>query len=162
MIVLEYISYVIGGIGVAIVIWGIIKGLIALILAELKRYRKLDKDTIDFEDNIRLGVGFYLILGLEFLVAADIIRTIINPTLEELGVLGGIVAIRIALAYFLGRELTQLRGKKGKYTEYPWKMVVIEFYLSFVNLVILLYSSTFSLSAISLNEPSLEIALSSP
>jgi uncharacterized membrane protein len=113
MIVLEYISYIIGGIGVTIVVWGVIKGLIALLIAEFSRFRKIDKETINSEDQIRLGIGFYLILGLEFLIAADIINTIINPTLEELGILGAIVAIRIALAYFLGRELTQLRGKKG-------------------------------------------------
>jgi len=113
MIVLEYTSYVIGGIGVTIVIWGVIKGLIALIIAEISRYRRIDKETIDFEDKIRLGVGFYLILGLEFLIAADIINTIINPTLEELGILGGIVAIRIALAYFLGRELGLVKRRGG-------------------------------------------------
>ena len=113
MIVLEYISYIIGGIGVTIVVWGVIKGLIALLIAEFSRFRKIDKETINSEDKIRLGIGFYLILGLEFLIAADIINTIINPTLEELGILGAIVVIRIALAYFLGRELAQLRGQKN-------------------------------------------------
>jgi uncharacterized membrane protein len=113
MIVLEYVSYIIGGIGVTIVVWGVIKGLIALLIAEFSRIRKLDKETINFEDQIRLGIGFYLILGLEFLIAADIINTIINPTLEELGILGAIVAIRIALAYFLGRELGHIKHRIG-------------------------------------------------
>jgi uncharacterized membrane protein len=111
MIVFEHISTGIAIIGVAIIIWGVIKGLIALILAEFYIFRKGGKKAEEAEKQARLGIGFHLILGLEFLVAADIILTIVEPTLEELAILGGIVAIRIALAYFLGREIG-LPGRK--------------------------------------------------
>ena len=111
MIVLEYIASGIAIIGVAVVVWGVIKGLVALLLAEFSRFRATGKKTMESEEKIRLGIGFNLVLGLEFLIAADIIRTIIEPTLEELGILGAIVAIRIALAYFLGREIG-LPGRK--------------------------------------------------
>jgi uncharacterized membrane protein len=49
-------------------------------------------------------------LGLEFLIAADIIRTIIRPTLEELAILGGIVVIRTVISYFLGKEIGQRKS----------------------------------------------------
>ena len=42
-----------------------------------------------------------LLLGLDFLIAADIIHTILEHTLEDLAQLGGIVVIRIAPSYFL-------------------------------------------------------------
>jgi len=105
MIVLDYIYYIIGGIGVTVVIWGVIKGIVALLITEIRRFRSLGAQTIELEEPIRVGIGFYLVLGLEFLIAADIIRTILEPSLVELGVLGAIVAIRILLAYFLGREI---------------------------------------------------------
>lgn len=111
MIILEHIATGIAIIGVAIITWGVIKGFVALLLAEFHILRKSSKKAEEAEERVRLGIGFHLILGLEFLVAADIILTIVEPTLEELAILGGIVAIRIALAYFLGREIG-LQGRK--------------------------------------------------
>ena len=105
MLVLDYIASGISVIGVVVVIWGVIKGLVALLRTEFSRLRAAGKKVIESEEKIRLGIGVNLILGLEFLIAADIIRTIIEPTLEELGILGAIVTIRIALAYFLSREM---------------------------------------------------------
>ena len=66
------------------------------------------------QEFIRLGraryhIGYHLLLGLEFLIAADIVRTIVSPTLEELGILGAIVVIRIVIGYFLGKEIEQFR-----------------------------------------------------
>lgn len=54
---------------------------------------------------LRHHFGSYLLLGLEFLIAADIIHTIFTPTLQKLAVLGGIVAIRTVINYFLNLEL---------------------------------------------------------
>lgn len=56
---------------------------------------------------IRLELGIALSLSLEFLLAADIVETILAPSLEQLGILGGIAVIRTGLNYFLGRELAQ-------------------------------------------------------
>jgi uncharacterized membrane protein len=105
MIILEHAATTIAIIGAVIIVWGVIKGLVALLLAEFRIFRKSKGGTEEAEEKVRLGIGFNLILGLEFLIAADIIRTIVEPDLEELGILAAIVAIRIALAYFLGREL---------------------------------------------------------
>jgi uncharacterized membrane protein len=55
----------------------------------------------------RRHLGRALLLGLELLVAADIIRTIaITPTLESLAVLGGIVLIRTFLSFALELEVS--------------------------------------------------------
>jgi uncharacterized membrane protein len=54
----------------------------------------------------RQRLGRAIILGLEFLVAADILRTIsTNPTLGEVAILGGIVLIRTVLSFSLEVEL---------------------------------------------------------
>lgn len=55
----------------------------------------------------RADVGRGILLGLEFLVAADIIATVaIEPTLESLAVLAGIIVIRTFLSLSLEVEIT--------------------------------------------------------
>lgn len=56
---------------------------------------------------VRLGLGRYLALGLEFQLASDVLRTAVAPTLREIGELAAIAAIRTALNYFLGREIKE-------------------------------------------------------
>ena len=58
---------------------------------------------------IRSDLGVYLLLGLELLIAADIIKTILNPALIELLTLGGIVLLRTILSVFLEREMKGLK-----------------------------------------------------
>jgi len=54
---------------------------------------------------IRLALGRWLALGLEFALAADILRTAIAPTWREIGQLASIAVLRTALNYFLEREI---------------------------------------------------------
>jgi uncharacterized membrane protein len=49
--------------------------------------------------------GMWLLLGLEFALAADIIRSAISPTWEDIGQLAAIAVIRTFLNYFLERDL---------------------------------------------------------
>lgn len=54
---------------------------------------------------VRLGLGRYLVLGLEFQLASDLLKTAVSPSFEEIGQLAAIAAIRTALNYFLGKEI---------------------------------------------------------
>ncbi len=54
---------------------------------------------------IWLRFGIWLLLGLEFELAADIVRTAIAPTWTEIGQLGAIAVIRTFLNYFLERDI---------------------------------------------------------
>ncbi|MFI9639718.1 DUF1622 domain-containing protein [Micromonospora sp. NPDC051925] len=56
---------------------------------------------------IRLSLGRFLTLGLEFQLAADILRTAVSPTFAQLGQLAAIAAIRTALNIVLSREIAQ-------------------------------------------------------
>src|SRR4051812_28138598 len=47
-----------------------------------------------------------ILLALEFALAADIAETAVAPTLEDIGKLAAIAAIRTALNYFLGKDLS--------------------------------------------------------
>ena len=54
---------------------------------------------------VRLQLGRWLSLALEFELAADILRTAIAPTWDEIGKLAAIVVLRTTLNYFLEREI---------------------------------------------------------
>jgi uncharacterized membrane protein len=54
---------------------------------------------------VRLKLGRWLSLALEFELAADILRTAIAPTWDEIGKLAAIVVLRTMLNYFLEREI---------------------------------------------------------
>ena len=58
---------------------------------------------------VRLRLGRYLALGLEFQLASDILSTAVAPTFEEIGKLAAIAAIRTVLNYFLGKEIEKER-----------------------------------------------------
>lgn len=52
-----------------------------------------------------LRFGIWLLLGLEFELAADIVRTAIAPSWNDIGQLGAIAVIRTFLNYFLERDV---------------------------------------------------------
>lgn len=62
---------------------------------------------------IRLRLGRWLTLAIEFELAADILRTAVTPTWNDIGQLAAIVVLRTVLNYFLQREVgkAELRGQ---------------------------------------------------
>ena len=64
-------------------------------------------------ESIRLELGRWLALALEFELAADILRTAVAPTWNEIGQLASIVVLRTALNFFLQQEIDKAaaRGK---------------------------------------------------
>ena len=59
-------------------------------------------------DLIRLQLGQSVALGLEFIVAADVIETTTAPDYYTVGILVSVVFIRTFLNYFLNREIDNL------------------------------------------------------
>lgn len=106
--VLDGISLTVGIVAMLVIVYGIIVGLIEFIRAEWRNLWARESRSFNFQ-NIRHDFGFHLLLGLEFLIAADIIRTVVRPNLEELAILGGIVAIRTVISYFLGKEIERYK-----------------------------------------------------
>lgn len=87
--------------GVAVIIAGAI---IATVTAVRMLLRRSGQPVYE---PYRQQLGRSILLGLELLVAADIIRTVaVTPTFESLGVLALIVLIRTFLSYTLQLEVT--------------------------------------------------------
>jgi uncharacterized membrane protein len=101
------IAYYIELVSFGIMIYGSLLAILHFLKCEVKRLSK--KFDITQIDVIRHDFAYYILLGLEFLIAADIIQTILKPTNEELIELGGIVIIRILLSYFLNKEMETLK-----------------------------------------------------
>lgn len=93
---------------------------VALVTAMLRYVVDLFGQTSPFpRERIRLGVGRALALALEFLLAADIVRTAVAPTWEEIGKLAAIAAIRTILNIFLQREIEQEERRLAADGEQP-------------------------------------------
>ena len=91
---------VIDVIGVVAIVVGV---LYAMVDAAIRRIRH----TGPVYERFRRVLGRGILIGLELLVAADIIRTVaVTPTLESVGVLGLIVLIRTFLSWSLAVEIT--------------------------------------------------------
>ncbi|MFA5004905.1 MAG: DUF1622 domain-containing protein [Candidatus Omnitrophota bacterium] len=103
--VISKINLVLNIVGALIIIWGAIISLIAFLKNEIGDRSK----TMQLNEMIRVRLGGYLVLALEFFIAGDIIKTIIIPTWESLGILGAIVVIRTVLSYFLTMDLKRIR-----------------------------------------------------
>lgn len=98
----NYLRMMVEAIGAAIVGIGALSTafLYILSLLGLRKYSNSD---------IRLHLGRYLTLGLEFQLGADILSTAVSPTFEEVQLLAAIVVIRTVLNYFLSKELERER-----------------------------------------------------
>lgn len=59
------------------------------------------------KNEVRLTLGRWLAVGLEFELAADILNTAVTPTWNDIEKLAAIATLRTALNYFLEREIRQ-------------------------------------------------------
>jgi uncharacterized membrane protein len=98
-LVAQNIATVVEGIGVMIVAVAVVLATIRFVAGLVARHRTLPSDAV------RLALGRSLALSLEFLLGADILRTAVEPSWDEIGRLAAIAAIRTALNYFLQREI---------------------------------------------------------
>jgi len=110
-IVLEYISSVISVVSITVVVYGTLIAAFSFVRNELRRLTgKFDIERLHV---LRVDLGSYILLGLELLIASDILKTILEPGLTELCILGGIVVLRTVLSVFLNKEISEI-GKEHR------------------------------------------------
>lgn len=100
---LHHASFGIGLLGVLVIGFGVASGLLRFVRSEFLAVRGVNMD--EDRKHLRHLLGYYLLLGLEFLIAADIIDTLMKPTPQDLLVLGAIVVIRTVISFSLNSEL---------------------------------------------------------
>ena len=103
---MELIGTAIDGVGVFIVAGG-------ALVATARLLARRAHNTDNYYSAYRQDIGRAILLGLEFLIAGDIIRTVVvAPTMQNVAVLGLIVLIRTFLSLSLQLEI------EGKL---PWR-----------------------------------------
>ena len=100
------VTEVIDLVAILFILWGFIKSMYDFVVLRIKNQTLSGNDI----KAIRCYLGTYLLLGLEIMIVADLIKTVINQTREDLIFLGGIVIIRTILSYFLNKEIEEMRS----------------------------------------------------
>ena len=86
---------------------GIVAVLVGVLVSAALAVPNLVRRSGDVFESLRRHLGRSILLGLEFLVAGDIVRTVaVEPTLENVGVLAIIVLVRTGLSFVLELEIT--------------------------------------------------------
>jgi uncharacterized membrane protein len=101
--VVDFLVHVVEAAGAAIIFAGAVSA-----FARFVRVASRREGMAPFAQ-VRLDLGRFLVLGLEFQLAADILRTAVAPNFTSLAQLAAIAAIRTALNFFLGREIKEER-----------------------------------------------------
>jgi uncharacterized membrane protein len=96
-----------------IILWGFFMGFLRFIYIE---FFNKDGKFIQYQE-LRRSVGIYIILGLEFMIVADLIDTIRGPrTYDTFIFLGSIVVIRTIISYFLGKEMEDAEREEKEFS----------------------------------------------
>ncbi len=102
--ILEYLSYVVLFVelcGTLIIVLGVLRAIFQYL-------RIFFRKETEYVSALRLQLGQTMVLGLEFQVAADIIRTAISREWNDILVLGALIALRTILNFLLEMELKEI------------------------------------------------------
>ena len=108
---LHHTSFGIGVLGVLVIVFGALSSLLRFIRSELPATRGVNVD----EDckQLRHLLVYYLLLGLEFLIATAIIDTLMKTTPQDLLALGAVILICTVINYSLHAELKSEQQHKA-------------------------------------------------
>jgi uncharacterized membrane protein len=104
----RYIGFALEAMAIAIVAIGSIKAFFAGLGAMVLR-----PSLHDAIREVWLDYARYLIAALTFQLGADIVRTTVAPTWDDIGRLAAIAVTRTFLSYFLERDLVEVRERRG-------------------------------------------------
>ena len=107
---LELIAFAIDLVGIAILVYAALRFVVHFLGFEMKRLQGVE--TVVGIRDMRLRLGSYILLSLEFLIISDVIQTGLSRDIDDLLALGLLVVIRVALSFFLGRELSEVKAQE--------------------------------------------------
>ena len=83
--------------------------MIGIVVIAVGAFRSIVKQCINYvkkkDSNIKIDLGNWLALGLEFKMGAEIIKTVVARDLNELAILGVIIGLRAVLALLIHWEI---------------------------------------------------------
>jgi len=103
----RYVALVIEAIAIAVIAFGALEAVVGIV-----RVGKASATSNDDRRAVWLAFARWLVAGLTFQLAADLVNTSFAPTWDEIGHLAAIAAIRTFLSYFLDREIEDTRERQ--------------------------------------------------
>lgn len=107
----SYIVPIIEACGALVIIIEVVRTIILYVVRYIRR-ADLQMATL------RIRLGQSMVMGLEFQVAADILKTALAPTWNDILLLAALIALRTVLNYLLEAELEKLDAGRGVGTGY--------------------------------------------
>ena len=101
--ILPYMVYILEIIGIFVVFWSGISGFWQYF------QNTFMKKKFDLQTNLAKGLA----MGLEFKMAAEILRTVLIQSLDELYMLAAVILLRAVLSLLIHYEIRQKKGKKA-------------------------------------------------
>jgi uncharacterized membrane protein len=108
--VLEWVVALVSLLAVVVMLTGVARFVVGVLWAELRRDNAQRVQRLNQE---RMGLGRYILSGLELLIVSDIIHTALSLDLGNLLFLGLLVLIRAVIGFFLDREIREIRAELG-------------------------------------------------
>lgn len=105
-LIAAYTAFLVEGIAVLVIAFGGLETLVYLV-GQASRFIAR---TQDWRRDLFVRFGRWLIMGLQFALAADIVRSVISPSWNDIGQLAAIAVIRTFLNYFLEKDLEEASG----------------------------------------------------
>ena len=112
----HYVALGIEGAAVLLIVVGAVEALVTVLNPAFTR-----QSAVGVRRGAWVRFAVWLLLGLEFELAADIIRTAISPTWTDIGQLGAIATIRTVLNYFLEKDIDAYSLSQGDVAIVPGK-----------------------------------------
>jgi uncharacterized membrane protein len=108
----RYVALAIEAIAIAVIAFGALEAVLGIVRVGLR-----SGATNDDRRAVWLTFARWLVAGLTFQLAADLVNTSFAPTWDELGHLAAIAVIRTFLSYFLDREVDDTRRRQHREPE---------------------------------------------
>ena len=108
-LVLEWLAVIIDLTAVSIMIWAFVAAVVGLVRGSISA-----DDAHGRILNIqaaRCGLGVKLVFALELMIISDLFHTIISRSVDDLILVGGLVVIRTAIAYFVNKEIQEVSAE---------------------------------------------------
>ncbi|MBC5838852.1 DUF1622 domain-containing protein [Flavobacterium muglaense] len=103
--IISSISFIIQLCSASILLFGFVKIFIKFWLFEFKSFRLENKEIPSNFKQLKLEIGAYILLGLDFYIIADILESMVAQDEKSLIRLALVIVIRTVIGYFLGKEL---------------------------------------------------------
>jgi uncharacterized membrane protein len=103
----EILISIFNAVSIVILVYGFVRAMLLFLKNETHSFKMNSMDHAALIADVKNTMGTYVLLSLEILIAADIIHSILYPTLQDIALLSATVVIRTVISFFLRKEIEE-------------------------------------------------------